>query len=160
MTEVLAWPLAVCAWGAGGLAGVIPGSILSAGSQGCAPVARPRVGRHPRHVDGHNDRVTTVAVIADARDQQSVKRRQRAFSDTASRSKKGFLRMQKQKTRSGGDDRACLARSLRAEKASSVAYESRFAWLTRILLPPEPQAEPYIGPPPTLQPPRTPNPAK
>jgi hypothetical protein len=62
--------------------------------------------------------------------------------------------------RSGGDDLACLARSLRAEKASSVAFESRLAWLTRILLPPEPLTRPYNQPPPTLQPPRKPNPAK
>jgi hypothetical protein len=62
--------------------------------------------------------------------------------------------------RSGGDDLACLARSLRAEKASSVAFESRLAWLTRILLPPEPLNGPYNQPPPTLQPPRKPNPAK
>ena len=64
------------------------------------------------------------------------------------------------KTWSGGDDRACLVRSLRAEKALSVAFESRLAWLTRILLPPEPQEEPYNQPHPHLQPPANAKPRK
>jgi hypothetical protein len=48
------------------------------------------------------------------------------------------------KTRSGGDERACFARSLRAEKDStSVAFESPFAWLVRTGLSPEPQGKGY-----------------
>ena len=81
------------------------------------------------------------------------------FSDTECPAKE-FRPDVETKTRSGGDDRACLARSLRAEKASSITFESRLAWLTRILLPPEPQQQPYNQPPPTLQPPADAEPRK
>ena len=34
---------------------------------GCAPVARPRGGRHPRRVDGRKDRTTTVPATPDVK---------------------------------------------------------------------------------------------
>ena len=124
-------------WGAGGLAGVIPGSILSAGSPGCAPVARPRVGRLPRRVGGRRDRKSTVAARPDVRSTM-CERSSACIERWDVAQAEGVCGGVGTKTWSGGDDRACLVRSLRAEKALSVAFESRLAWLTRVLLPPEP----------------------
>lgn len=144
-------------WASWGDSGVNPQHRLP----GCAPVARPRGGRHPRHVDGHIGRVNTVAATSDVR--STACEHSPTCNQRPSLTSVGMRVPADGRNRNAVRGRRplpALARSLRADKASSVAFESRFAWLTRILLPPEPQEAPYIQPPPPLQVPRSPNLAK
>jgi hypothetical protein len=150
----------VVAWrqGAGGLAGVIPGSILSASSQ-----EAPRSRDHAQA--GTHATSTAHRTAPPPYPQQRTRKDQHVKAPTHPNGTQNTPAENSQsqtetKTRPGGDDRACLARSLRTEKASSVAFESRSAWLTRTLLPPEPQKEPYNQPPPPMQPPPNTKPRK
>lgn len=133
--------------GAGGLAGVIPGSILSAGSQDAPRSRDSRGGRNPRHVDGHNDRkwhrtrstghqMTSVAC--------------ETSRTCLPRSRRNGVNAKEAGTKDGPgtNDFACLARSLRAEEASSFAFESRFR-LTYANPAPSRTVETTIHPTPT-----------
>ena len=99
---------------------------------GGAPVAQQRGGRHPRWVGGDGAASGTVDAASDV----TV-----SSTRSAARRRPSCGRHQQRKGGPGAATVPALARSLRTEKALSLAVGSRLAWLSRAALPPEPLSE-------------------